>query len=335
MKIIIFIFLSLLSLSASIIKTPQVKTTTDNAKEVAKNGWEQAQEPLKSFIKNNGDTYIKQFLHEVKTPFKAPEIKGQVPKIVLIRDNYFYALSYAKYMEFHNKTDKSLAIYTAIFKGLKQVRDDEYAMIGLIYQVVIEEITMKSLLQSFDENIYSSSQKKKLHGILEKLLILDENIFSSSLEEERLAFDRECKKLLLELDTSKLVLPSINLIKSNDTNLEAIYTKVCSQVNLKQKEYYKKQSQVTSKIEVEKLEEKADEDFLVFEIELEKLKDKSPEEIKKLKSDPDNFISAMTNIIYYVSLPKFGQIRLDFLDRIRLNKKFIEGRKLSPPPNKY
>jgi hypothetical protein len=311
MKIIIFIFLSLLSLSADTIKIPQVDTTTENAKEVAKNGWNKAEKPLKIFIIKNGDTYVQQFLNEVKIPFKAPEIKGQVPKIVLTRDHYFYALSYAKYMEFNNQTDKSLAIYTAIIKGLKQVRNDEYAMIGLIYQIVIEKITMESVLQGFDNNIYSNSQKNKLYTFLEKNLILDENI--------------ECKELLLGIDTSKFVIPSINLMKSENVNLDVIYTKVCNRVSIKQKKYYKRQSETTSKVEIDNLEKEADENFFLLKKALDKLEDKSPDEINELQNDPENFIVAMTNIIYYVSLPKFGKIRLDFLDRIRVNKKFLEG----------
>jgi len=85
MKNIIYLFLLSASLFANNIKIPQVETITLNAKDVAKNGWELAKSPLRDFITNDGNIFIKKFLQEMKNPFnysKVRKIRGENPGTV-------------------------------------------------------------------------------------------------------------------------------------------------------------------------------------------------------------------------------------------------------------
>ena len=79
-----------------------------NAKSVAESGWRLAKTPLKEFMKKDGGKFLKAFLKTAVNPFNLPKVKNGVPKILLTRDDYYYALSYLKYLESKQWTQEAL-----------------------------------------------------------------------------------------------------------------------------------------------------------------------------------------------------------------------------------
>ena len=57
---------------------------------------------------------------------------------------------------------------------------------------------------------------------------------------------------------------------------------------------------------------------------LAEIKNKSPREIKKIRDNPNNYINSISDILYYVCVPKVGRVKLEMLKNIEANKKLLK-----------
>ena len=329
---IIYLFFLSTSLFANNIKIPQAETTTSNAKDVAKHGWKLAKSPLTKFITNDGNILIKKFLQEMKNPLKHSKVKNDIPKVLLTREHYYYALSYLKYLEEQKQTTKSLEIYFTIFKGLHKLNVNNFGMLAAVYKASIEKIATSSLNNSLKNNIYSKSQKRKIHINLKKYLLLDEKLFYKALQSERKRTIDLCEG---QYGLENKIFNSFSLIELRSSNKKKLAKRICSRLSKELKDYNKKLGNIKNETAKNNLEKYMKKSEVNFYNNLNSYKKRSFEELKKLGEDPNNFINSIAGVLFYVSYTKKGCIQLKIRERVKENKKLLLSFGLFLPPNKH
>lgn len=317
MKSIVFIFMFIVSLYAS--TAPTEKEVLLNAKNVSEKGWETAKKPLKDFVKKDGQKFIAVFLKTAKHPMLLPKKEEQRPKILLSKNDYYYALSYLKYLENKHQTKKALNIYFTMLNGLKEVDKKEYGVLGSIYRVVVEKQIVASLKDSIKKNIYAKNEKKKLKSFLKTHLILNKNLLSKSLEADRVILTNLCITNLQSADFSDKSLKEFNFLFSTKFHKD-IYKDICSDYGKKLENHYMKLLKITNKTELKTLKEETNNAKALF---YEDLKHKK--ELKNLKKTPKDFVDAVSGILFYSSYFNAGVLQLDILKSVKENNKLLSS----------
>ena len=324
MKIIAVFFLLFVSLFADGNRTVPSDAAIENARVVALQGWEVAEKPLNDFFKKDGDKYIQAFLKYSKKPF-SKDTPDAVMTLNLTRDDNFYALAYAKYLENQEMTEEALNIYKSILSGIKQSTPEGVELLSLTYKVTIEELVTKSLTESVKANLYTKKQRRELKTFLANHLLLDPIVFLKALENDRKTIMSILEKgLVADNNATKNFngLIDHNIPMKNDTKFEELVPKICKEVNKRISKLNQKLYQVASEEENEQLYKDLKNEEKTLHKELNR--EKTPEEIEKLRADQNEFINSISGILFYVSIPKLLISKPLILERIELNKRLLE-----------
>ncbi len=327
-KIILFLYLSNIFIYADHnLSMPRGKVL-DNAYVVSLNGWDKAIQPLQMLLKKEGKTYIESFLKAAKEPYKPIKKINDIPQFILSRDDYVYAMAYAKYLESIGENDKSIGIYKISLSGLHHVvPKNEITLIGLIYKTVLERTIIQSIFNSLDLDLYTNRNKQNLKQIIQSNTMLTTDYFYNALENERKSIMYTLEDgLMKNLQTPQRIDHYITDLPNN-ISLEALrnyqvnLTKdVLQRVNNNYIKLHKKAQGVSNKYdvdlinkEVERQKIQADKEFEVF---------KYDTQISQLKNRKNQAL-VIGDYIFYSAVIKFD-FKLDVLENIRLNKELMQ-----------
>jgi len=237
-----------------------------------------------------------------------------------------------KYLEEQKQTTKSLEIYFTIFKGLHKLNVNNFGMLAAVYKASIEKIATSSLNNSLKNNIYSKSQKRKIHINLKKYLLLDEKLFYKALQSERKRTIDLCEG---QYGLENKIFNSFSLIELRSSNKKKLAKRICSRLSKELKDYNKKLGNIKNETAKNNLEKYMKKSEVNFYNNLNSYKKRSFEELKKLGEDPNNFINSIAGVLFYVSYTKKGCIQLKIRERVKENKKLLLSFGLFLPPNKH
>lgn len=316
-------------LSANMIPYSQV--VIGNAELVSKQGWSVSNLELRKSIKNDGKKFINSFLNTAVKPYETIFQKDslgpidEVPRIFLTKNDNHYALAYAKYLESQNKIDEAVKIYKTILVGLKKANSNGAHSLGLMYRVVIERLTTESIKEGLDHNIYSQKHKIMLYDILAANLLLDTKLIYQALEDDRYYLKKKCASIFFDNNGELLHYKNVNMTINEENLTKEVCQKICIRTDKMREEYNKKLYEITNEKEYKNLKNEIKINQRALDEELAEIENKSPKEIDKLKADPNNFINTISDILYYVSLPHFGILKLDMLQNIESNKRLLNS----------
>jgi len=332
----VLIFLILISsLFADWNRTIPPEICIDNVMLVAKQGWNDAKEPLRNFFQTDGKEYIDSFFKSAEKPLTKADTVDGIVKINVTRDEYFYALAYSKYLESQGRTRETLNIYSVVLKGLNQLSLNDAQIMGFIYRMVIQEIVVDSLLNSVQHNRYSTEQKEELYELLSKNLLLDGNAWSIALEADRKYHQGKCApNLAKDLDAKYIFYPYNKSLFADPDVKRNVTERICAMIHQKQQIQYKKIEQISDEQEMEYFEKNVQEDQKILFERLNDLKKKSHEEIEKIKSDQDFFIDILSAYFTSTSMRSVIKTKLDWVKEVESNKKFLQSLQEMPTPNK-
>jgi len=181
MKIIKLILLLTIGIWAEFKLDISNKIDISQLENIVKNGWNDSNDTLNYLIISNAEKVMPEILKRIKKPV----LKGVVtkddsfpmPRILLNRDDYYFILSYCKYLEFSKNIEGALNLYLKSLKGLNSIVDK--SMLSAIFHLSIEKLIVLSLKenQKYLKNLDKASLKKEL--------ILNTNILKDVLETER------------------------------------------------------------------------------------------------------------------------------------------------------
>lgn len=248
------------------------------------------------FIVSNAERVMPEIVEKIRKPiFKVEPTKEDIAptsKIVLGREDYWFILSYAKYLEHQSKMNEALNIYIMILEGLHDIENK--SMLAMMVHVVFEKMTLQNLKNNLTRHLILEEEKIYLKEQLKTLLIKDTKILWHALEEERLDIKR--------------ILEQVSSIS------DSIRKQVDSIYQVHNKEFYA----LSSKKDLLKYEEK----FLkakrkiLFTYERWGNKD-----IKPIR-DTNMFIAVY---IFFQSTPNMSFIKEELWEQIEVNKKFLES----------
>ena len=299
-----------------------VQANTTAMKEIVKNGWNDSNESLNTFIIKYGDKAMPEALQKIKKPLlKVEPCKNDrfpVPKILLGTDDYLLILSYVKYLEHKGETESALNIYVEIFKGLDNIEDK--SMLSVMVQSAIQEVTVLGLNDALCKNVFSESMKNRVKSEITDLLTLDTKTFFTALDGEK-DFILKAQKASIE----------------KDENTTEEYTKLMLEVERHTKEYLElyfgkmyaamKQKTPQALQEFEGYMDKEREEFssmknrALFFLYYEKAKFRN---FIMLGNESYGFVSKyMAQTLVLVGIPRVKRTYLEYLDNIEKNKKCL------------
>ena len=323
MKRLVILILLCTLLCAENNNTAPCGETFENAKIVAINGWDSAGDTLKEFILTDGEKFIVAFLKVATKPYEINSSSQDfpIPQLNVTSNDIYYALAYAKYLESQSKVDEALGIYTTTIKGLSDSRSDGIDMIRLIYTIVIEDKVARSLIQSVEKNIYNAKQKKRLYDFLKDKLLLNEKLFRMTMDTERTHQYQSC------INSNIVDTKYFDITNTGDTDNAKLTTHyICNKLDEKNRSFYEKINSLSSKEESDKLFNTVASDEAEF---IKTIPPKLIEYLNGVLEVPDKpFLltpDTVVDLFFYVGLPRTGQLKLDFLQRIEENRGLLES----------
>lgn len=206
---------------------------------IIENGWNDKNTTFTQLIIQYGNKIMPDILQVMKKPLvevnSTIDNPAPMPKFLLIRPDYMHILSYAKYLEQHKKTEKSLYIHLTALQGLNTIKDSSIPT--TIYRIIIESVVVHSLEQSIKARKFTHSQIKEIKNKLSEYLLQDKKIFLDTFQYEIELSDRILRNNLQYTKTDK---EKENLIETIE-KLSTLQTK-----------YFRSLSNLKNKIEEEK-----------------------------------------------------------------------------------
>lgn len=300
----------------------------DNARLVSLKDWSEVKKPLQTLLNNEGKEYIEAFLQIAKKPYEPTINIDDVPHLNLTRDHYTYAIAYIKYLESFGENDKSIDIYNISLNGLHTVTPVErITLLGLVYRIVIEKMINQSISHALDSNIYTKTNKEKLLQTIQNNTILSTEIMYAALENERKSVMYTLTQGYIEhfkkLQNSKK--PTDTIYKEMNRTEWLIYEKgliisLLQHINTKYVNYnhffYDVNTQDDADIIHKKIEDNKNKFNTLFEQPIYDIK-------KSLIENKKHMVQVLGNYIFYNTVGKFYDLKLDLLENIRFNQELI------------
>ncbi|MEN8146448.1 MAG: hypothetical protein ABFR02_02385, partial [Campylobacterota bacterium] len=203
---------------------------------------------------------------------------------------------------------KSIYIYHYILSNMNHAYFNYPSGLGLIYRQVVEDMTVKSFIQSLDSNKYSNNEKIVLKEIFENHLI-------HRIELLYLAWAIDQKVVSTHFYTS--LRDKNNAFMSEEAlDYDIFYRSVHQNILVRHLEFYKQISKISDKKECTTLTKDVNN------------KRKSAEKLF-LNSEgsalDDDYFNASVDYLVYISLPiNMCEQKFRLLERIELNRKLSE-----------
>ena len=343
MKIYTILLLLIAFVFADCKLTVPIDVDVENVKAVTDEGWALAKPPLKRFFQNDGDKFMRSFLEASEqpiTPNKEDPIYS-IPNLNMTRTDYYFGLAYAKYLESEGKTEEALNIYRSILEGLNSSFLKTPQLISFIFLNVIERLVTNSLQNNVDKNIYNVNQRKQLRTYLRDNLQFDSHSFLKALETDTEIFQEWCENdLVKDRNFPKEFLKDFNLTIDNELlarkskHTRLMFKKICIMRTNKQKNFDLHLNQINSATDYEAFAKDHKQQEEAFYKWLKSTKSMSSKELTILKKNLNNYIYAISNILFYIGVNvKLGELKLELLDNIKANKRLMHSLE-SKPPNK-
>lgn len=94
-----------------------------------------------------------------------------IPKLLLIRDDYYFIFSYVKYLEYQGEIDQAIKVYTRALKGLSSIKND--CLLSYFYRLAIEKIIVQGTNQMIKTKKVNTKQLTNMKDELLPALLLD------------------------------------------------------------------------------------------------------------------------------------------------------------------
>jgi tetratricopeptide (TPR) repeat protein len=191
---------------------------------IIENGWNDHNKTLNKIIVDNGERKLPEILIKLDKPLSGVTSVMPVPKFLLTRDDYYFIFSYVKYLEAKGEIDQAIEVYTRALKGLSNIKNN--SVIGYIYHLVMEKITVESINQMIKTKKVSATQSANMKEELQSTLFLDNNVLFDAILGE------------IEINNSFLTTDGLGNIKEKN---ERVMFKEIIRINieLSKKYYYK------------------------------------------------------------------------------------------------
>ena len=199
MRIFILNFISIIILYGQTTHN----VTTCQLRKVIKNGWNDSNETLNTAIILLGEIQIPKIVKKLDTPLIVDTNTSnidKIPKLNLSRAEYIKLFAYSKYLEKVKNERDVLSFYIRSVQGLHDTNDS--SIISIIYKIALNDIIIKSLNKSIDDDFFTSDSKQLLKDKLSSSLILDNTIILDTVEHERKVFLYYAKQITLEKSPS-------------------------------------------------------------------------------------------------------------------------------------
>ncbi|MEJ2496711.1 MAG: hypothetical protein P8Y43_04415, partial [Sulfurovaceae bacterium] len=143
---------------------------------IIENGWNDHNQTLNQLIIDNGQKKLHEILTGLDEPFsKKGKSFRETPNFLLTRDDYYFIFSYVKYLEYQGKIDQAIEVYIRALKGLAKIKND--SVIGYIYHLVMEKITVESINQMIKTKKVNTKQLINIKEELQSALFLNNTVF--------------------------------------------------------------------------------------------------------------------------------------------------------------
>jgi len=325
MKIIkLFLLLSLMLCAEFKLDIPQ-DINVSQLENIVKNGWSEDNKTLNNLIVSNAERVMPEILEKIKKPLLKDVVTKDeylsTPKINLRREDYFFIVSYTKYLEFNNDIDKSLELNIKILKGLKNV--DDTSMLSVIYSLVVEQTVRDGLTQLLSKS-KNFNNKSILVKELSNLLTLDTSTFFKAMEKEQ----KFLPKVWDESAYQEFV------VKEYGINYPNLMMDISKKIKIYNDLFYNKMFDAMKKETPEAMD--------VWEQEIDKMRKEHTNNINSIHFLVSSLWVKMQSLVgievkdfgyvsqylaynlVYVAMPKLALIYKDYLNHIQKNKVFLE-----------
>ncbi|MEJ2499258.1 MAG: hypothetical protein P8Y46_08130 [Sulfurovaceae bacterium] len=172
---------------------------------IIENGWNDHNQTLNQLIIDNGQKKLHEILTGLDEPFsKKGKSFRETPNFLLTRDDYYFIFSYVKYLEYQGKIDQAIEVYIRALKGLAKIKND--SVIGYIYHLVMEKITVESINQMIKTKKVNTKQLINIKEELQSALFLNNTVFLDT--------------VINELGNDEISLTQDGLNRENDLNIQ-------------------------------------------------------------------------------------------------------------------
>jgi len=182
----LFLFCSLVVWAEFKLDIPQ-DINVSQLEKIINNGWNESNKTLNDLIVLNAERILPEILEKIKEPFEkeksTKENRFPIPKTNLRREDYWFIVSYTKYLESNNNIDKSLKLNIEILKGLRNIEDT--SMLSVIYSLIIEGIVRDGLSQLIATHEDLKKQKSTEFKYLSNLFTVETSAFFTAMEGEK------------------------------------------------------------------------------------------------------------------------------------------------------
>lgn len=281
--------------------------------------WQEMDKSLQKFIVTNEQKVIDNIIFNIDKPLlSASNPIIEIPKIILTRDDYEILFTYIKYLIYNNKQDRVAKIYTRVIEGLNKI--DDKSIIALIFRIVIQQNTLKSL--KYNISYLNKNSIKYIYSKTPNLFNLIEDDFQNSLMKEfnnNYIHGKEYKKELSKFFNSNIINKTIigltQLLKEYYKDIIKIYTQkdvdlFNKKYKLQEEEFFSNYSKDISYI------------FYILNKNIDKKLDYAKYNLSKPKDTTNQQVNieVLTKFIFFRNIAKIAPIRLDLLKVIEFNK---------------
>ena len=193
MKKLILIFLLTLSSYATEQVTSANEVCIHQLENVIEKGWSDSNQTLNKIIIKGGESGVPKILKLLDKPIhiKKGASIDDLPKFLLVADDYIKLFSYVKYLEHNGEEKKAYDIAIKALKGLNNT--ESKSLVAIMVHVMYEKIIVKSLKESLEHHRFSKEQRVLLKKELRQLLLLDNQLLFETIDYESMVTNKLVK----------------------------------------------------------------------------------------------------------------------------------------------
>lgn len=154
---------------------------------IVNHGWNEDNKTLNNFIVSNAERVMPEILEKIKKPIlKVMPSKDKpfpVPNLILHKYDYWFIVSYCRYLEHVGKKYEALDLYVKILHGFNEI--DDKSMLSVIFRMTMESMVVESIIYGVKNKYYSKLTKIDLKDKIKDKLSLDYSTYFISIEKEK------------------------------------------------------------------------------------------------------------------------------------------------------
>jgi hypothetical protein len=191
-KILLIFLLTLSSYATEQVAIPN-EVCIHQLENIIEKGWSDSNQTLNNIIIKGGESSVPKILKLLDKPILIKEGASidDMPKFLLVGNDYIKLFSYVKYLEHNGEEKKAYDIAIKALKGLNNT--ESKALVAIMVHVMYEKIIVKSLKESLQHHRFSKEQKVALKKELRKLLLLDNKLLFETIDYESIATNKLLK----------------------------------------------------------------------------------------------------------------------------------------------